>query len=268
MLDFSGFRNLISLKLFDIAPSPDEPTMLALQIARTLVACPRLQTFGIGFHLEHYHKRFLPILWDVYQMIGGEPLALETLYIREGCTERPNSNIPYSEEVEIDGFTNTSKLTTLIVEYNPSSFRGTPGTPDGITLENDSLIHYCDHLKFITKFSTKFLDSKTMNFLSKVCDDVLVSSNFMSELHFDECAYTSNDKDRLHFSDPKQKFWPKVFSIQSFVPENRAEPAVRRQIIRAMYKWKGLERLHLPLDLGITEQRVSISFIIFYFLWS
>lgn len=74
MLDFSGFRNLKSLQIFDLAPTPNDPTMLALELARTLIACPRLQTFGIGFHLEHYQKRFLPILWDVYKKMGGESL--------------------------------------------------------------------------------------------------------------------------------------------------------------------------------------------------
>lgn len=263
-LDLSGFRNLISLQVFDLAPCPDDPKMFAQQLASTLLASPKLRSFGIGFHLEHYHKKFLPVLWKVYKKMGGKPLALETLYIREGCTERPNSNIPYPKIAKMDVFTDPSKLRTLMVEYNPTMTRGTAGTADGITIENESMIHYTEHLQAIRKFSAKFLDSAAMDILTRICDNIFIPAKFMSELHFEECAYTSNDKDRLRLSSPKQKYWPTVFSIKSF--ESRADPAVKRQIIRGMCDWKGLTRLHLPLDLGVSEQRVSIyiTFTIFY----
>lgn len=95
-----------------------------------------------------------------------------------------------------------------------------------------------------------------LSLISKIGNDLTLPPHFMSEMHFSLWQLYLTDPEALNFDKRKRTYWPKSFSIQRFNPV-RENAVVRHCIFQKIQQWRGLESLHLPLDLRIRDDRVS-----------
>lgn len=262
VLNFGGFQNLTSLRLGNISRGPQNLSKLADELACTLVASPNLRDLTLGFcHIST--SQFTLKLCKSYVAAGGKPLSLRSLSLGHGrrmydpeIIERDPAaaNIPqlcdHAALERVMLFDDLSPLPHSVRDWSIFSER----LP-------------CDFPWSIRRFSAARLDGCMMSFIEMIGHDPTLPPHFMSEMLFAEWEYCGETPGKLDFNEGKRTYWPKTLSIERFIPRGGFGVGVRRRVIQQLYQWKGLTRLHIPVDLSVQEDRVSTPAKYRYSFW-
>lgn len=276
-LDLGGFRNLKTLRLLGIARRAGGSQTLAYQIATTLLASPNLQDFAIGLCEDYQLGRFyffLDQLSQHYNALGGRQLPLKRLRICSRCDTYDSDGAhdgrpPFSSDMS--SFCDLARLETLGL-WDGWSTRNLPGRISEWNLQAsvDSSMHI-NLIQSVRKFETIFLDDTMLSIIHTVGNDASLPPHFMSEIYISNIIYRDMmNRDavraKLQFSAAKSEYWPKVFCVDALEGSLAAIASTRRTILREICNWKGLQRLHIPMDLSVGEDRVSPDPMVSHFL--
>lgn len=252
VLNVGGFQNLTSLYLGNINRGSDDLTTLPGELASTLAASPSLRNLAFGLYNTFLPmSSFVPKVCEAYEAAGGKPLSLKSLHLGHGrLLILSDTNAGYPTVAAM------SPLCDLTAVEDVSFFGDLVFPTDDIDIWNIPPLQITDFAVSIRRFSAGYLDRSMMSFINTIGNDPTLPPHFMSEMLFTLWEYWRGPLEKLDFEESKSKYWPKVFSIESFKSVHAAA-GVRRRIIRKMCRWKGLERLHLYLDLTLRDDRVS-----------
>ena len=257
MLDFGGFRNLRSLHLLGVPLGTASEMVRVHQLVSTLLRSPNLTELSLGFSRIQYQQMFLPLLWNAYERAGGRPLALKHLYFCEGYHFAPHGlppPPPWPPLSELSRLCNLEGIQTLAVQHNTATPH--PMLRGALPL-NDGPAYFPGHSLSIRRFSAQFLDFDMLRFIRDTGNNCTLPVDFLSELHFMECPYMPGMRHYLVLNENKRKYWPRAFSVEEFNGYG-SRVSIMRNMIREIYEWKGLERLHLALELSVIDERVSL----------
>lgn len=245
-LSCAGFHSLESLQLFNVSYGKD--TVFFAGLVSALVSSPKLRKFGISFHPNQEHEDFLLALSRAYAQAGGKTLSLNHLYLGEGCGSYTADSTGFLSDAVESQFTNRTTLQSV-----------TPGCPDIRDIPDlpTATMRYLPEIsQSLRRFSALFLDTKALRLIRMIGNDPTLPPLFMSQQSFSCCVYTADMCEYFKTNADKQAYWPKHFSIGKF-SSGRSSPEDKRQIIRQLYKWTGLTRLHVSVDLKYKAERVS-----------
>jgi hypothetical protein len=251
ILDVGGFRNLTSLYLGNIAHGRHGFSTLVDQLSSTLVASPKLRDLALGLHHGSETVQFITSLCEAYKTAGGKPKLLENLHLghwRYGNNPLSITSRPIVREL-------SQLCDPVSIEFLSlfNELKNWPPRSDwDASFEARSLRPHFG--MSIRRYAGLEINDDMLSLLNKIGNDSTLPPHFMSEMHFRVWLFYPGYSEELDFDEHKRTYWPKCFSIEKFIPVRAAD---RHRMFRKIQQWKGLERLHLPLDLTIRDDRVS-----------
>ncbi|RMJ27135.1 hypothetical protein PHISP_02021 [Aspergillus sp. HF37] len=251
VLDVGGFRNLTSLYLGNIARGRHGYSTLVDQLSSTLLASPKLRDLALGLHHGSETIQFVTSLCETYKTAGGKPKLLENLQLghwRYG--NNPISITPRPIVRELSQLCNPASLGCLSL-FN--DLKNWPPRSDWDAFFEARSLQPNFGLS-IRRYAGLEINDDMLSLLNKIGNDSTLPPHFMSEMHFRVWLFYPGYSEELGFDEHKRTYWPKCFSIEKFIPVRAAD---RHRIFRKIQQWTGLERLHLPLDLTIRDDRTT-----------
>jgi hypothetical protein len=259
-LNIGGFQNMTSLNLFDIY---GDVTTNIKALVSIFLASPNLLDLGLG--LPYTYRRsdannFLCQICRSYAASGGRPLSLKRLYLDQGLIIYADDEKSHRSETSyISLLTDLSALQSLHVhnDFTPNAFGEYPSWVRlGGKLAYNTMSDPSRCLS-LRRFSAAKLDEDLFNLIKGVGQNLTLPPSFLSEIIFKQCDYSCFLKDGFGFHPDKQVYWPKLFFVGS--PKTRQyPPTYRRGLIREIYGWQRLERLHFSVDFLDRQDRVSL----------
>lgn len=254
-LQLGGFRDLKSLTVLELHGPPAKNLE---GLISTLSNSPFLESFALKIRLcvdPQLTYFTLLNLCQSYASSGAQPLSLKSLCLDEFGLLYANSRSATRKEMDyLPLLTDLKKLEHFsILNSKANSLIGRhPGIPRWAYDTLYEPFSHASQFHSLRRLSAQVLDKRIATIVCIAGSDNDVPPSFLSELFFDAVESKAILRIALNIDRKKRDYWPRAFFLRDISAYD-----IRKEASRALCTWKGLERLHLTLDITRSRERVS-----------